>query len=237
MKLNTLLAALAFSAAPLSIASAADVYVPLSPVNPISIPMGDPWTGFYLGMGGGGAAVNHDLKAAVTGASVELNGLGGMGGFGTLQAGYDHTLGSHFVMGLFFDYDLASVTGGANYTFGTHGASIGTKLTNSWTAGGRLGYLVTANTLAYGLGGYTQSHYDMPFNVNGDFSGWTAGAGIETHLGGGWFLKGEYRYTALGEKTLGYISSVRVTDQPEEQSGRLLLVYKLNSGGLGGSLK
>ena len=67
--------------------------------------------------------------------------------------------------------------------------------------------------------------------TNGDFSGWTAGAGIETNLGGPLFLKGEYRFTSLDEKTLYSSGEVnfKVTDQPDIQTGRLVLVYKLNT--------
>ena len=95
------------------------------------------------------------------------------------------------------------------------------------------------NTLVYGLGGYTEAHFDMPLGLNGDFTGWTAGAGIETNLGGSLFLKGEYRFTQLDEKTLASGSlkverstlNYKVTDQPDIQTGRLVLTYKLNTTG------
>ena len=97
--------------------------------------------------------------------------------------------------------------------------------------------------LFYGLAGYTQAHFDLPNSMNGDFDGWTAGAGFGTNLGGSWFLKGEYRFTALGDKTIyscdnaytDYTYNSRITDQADIQTGRLLLVYRLGSmGGLGG---
>ena len=61
--------------------------------------------------------------------------------------------------------------------------------------------------------------------------------GIETNLGGSWFLKGEYRFTQLDEKTLSsgsfrvstVASNYKVTDQPDIQTGRLVLSYKLNT--------
>jgi outer membrane immunogenic protein len=220
------------------------------------------WTGFYIGAGGGLGATNQDLKASeawnkpvlvlesaqlsnnkpANGKSAELNGVGGEGGFATIQVGYDRQLDQHFVAGVFFDYDFADIGSKATFTNFGKTKSISSTLTDSWTAGGRLGYLVNANTLVYALGGYTQAHFDMPFKLNGDFDGWTLGAGIETALGGSWFLKGEYRYTDLDEKTLhsftsksGYYSS-KLTDQADVQSGRLVLSYKLS--GLGGdSLK
>ena len=71
------------------------------------------WTGFYLGAGGGIGATSSDLKgqATISGltGSAEANGIGGMGGFGTVQVGYDRQLDQHFIVGAFFDYDFASI--------------------------------------------------------------------------------------------------------------------------------
>ncbi len=75
------------------------------------------WTGFFFGAGGGGGALNHDLKGSAdtkdwwssSSVNAELNGIGGMGGFGTVQVGYDRQLDQHFVVGAFFDYDFDSI--------------------------------------------------------------------------------------------------------------------------------
>ena len=207
------------------------------------------WTGFYLGAGGGGGATSSDIKGSATVFNVtgtaEANGLGGMGGFGTVQVGYDRQLDQHFVVGAFFDYDFDSIDSklSAGLSAGGHSlsGSASFNLTDSWTAGGRAGYLVNANTLVYGLAGYTEAQFDLPKGAhNGTFTGWTAGAGIETNLGGSWFLKGEYRFTQLDQQTL-YSGSIcinedktlnyKVTDQPDIQTGRLVLTYKLNAFG------
>jgi outer membrane immunogenic protein len=202
------------------------------------------WTGFYLGVGGGGGATNSDLKAAANiedlAGSAEAKGLGGMGGFGTVQVGYDRQLDSRFVVGAFFDYDFASIDSKLKGSVGlgeeTYSLNLPFNLTDSWTAGGRAGYLVNPNTLVYGLGGYTEAHFDLPTGAhNSTFTGWTAGAGFETSIAGPWYLKGEYRFTQLGEQTLysGSIDglSYKVTDQPNIQTGRLVLTYKLNAFG------
>ncbi len=208
------------------------------------------WTGFYLGAGGGGGATSSDLKATANigelAGSAEANGLGGMGGFGTVQVGYDRQLDRRFVVGVFFDYDFASIDSKLSAglsVLDTPVINVGAafNLTDSWTAGGRAGYLVNPTTLVYGLAGYTEAHFDLPQGAhNSDFSGWTAGAGIETSLGGPWYLKGEYRFTQLDKRTL-YSGSLlapldeersvnyKVTDQPDIQTGRLVLAYKLNA--------
>jgi outer membrane immunogenic protein len=207
------------------------------------------WTGFYLGVGGGGGATSSDARAdasiGLLSGFAEANGIGGMGGFGTVQVGYDRQLDHHFVVGAFFDYDFASIdsslSGGLSWNGHTFlSGSAPFNLTDSWTVGGRVGYLVNPNTLFYGLAGYTEAHFDLPTGAqNSTFSGWTAGAGIETNLGGSWFLKGEYRYTSLDQQTL-YAGSIvldehtlhyRVTDQPDIQTGRLVLTYKFNPFG------
>ncbi len=160
------------------------------------------WTGFYFGAGGGGGAVNHDLNASWAeqqltdvkainngnGGGIDLSGIGGMGGFGTVQVGYDRQLDQHFVIGAFFDYDFANF----ETSLSDSDRSLKATITDTWTVGGRLGYLVNSSTLVYGLAGYTEAHLEMPLGLPGyDFSGWTAGAGIETSLGGPLFLKGE----------------------------------------------
>lgn len=203
------------------------------------------WTGFYIGVGGGGGATSSDVKGEADidklAAFADANGLGGMGGFGTVQVGYDREIDRRFVIGAFFDYDFASIdsklSAGLSYK-GSSIASIGApfNLTDSWTVGGRAGYLVNPSTLVYGLAGYTEASFDLPQGAHdGTFSGWTAGAGIETNLSGPWFLKGEYRFTDLDQQTIyaGTAGCIKykVTDQPEIQTGRLVLTYKLNAPG------
>jgi outer membrane immunogenic protein len=212
------------------------------------------WTGFYLGAGGGYGATKTDLDLNGSGSfgtaegsgNISIDGLGGMGGFGTIQVGYDMQASNRFVIGAFFDYDFAGIDNTISATFGTTSGSIHNNLTDSWTAGGRGGYLVNPATLAYVLGGYTEAHFSLPsIFAHNDFQGWTLGAGFETNLGGPLFLKGEYRYTQLDRQTLlsgdfsasiggtAFTGTGSLTDQPDVQTGRLLLVYKLGGMGMG----
>ena len=195
------------------------------------------WTGFYLGVGGGGAMTNDDLKLSDTyknksrkNSSAEVKGLGGEGGFGSVQVGYDRQFGG-FVAGVFFDYDFDSVNGDISITDNgkTHKASW--SLNDSWSAGGRLGYLVNPSTLAYALAAYTEADYSLPKGLsNPTRDGYTVGGGLETKLGGNWFVKAEYRFTQLNTVTLydnaSKSTTVKLTDQADEQTGRLVLSYK-----------
>lgn len=192
------------------------------------------WTGFYLGVGGGGGATSQDLTAKLNSfALAEANGIGGMGGFGTVQVGYDRQIMPRIVVGAFFDYDFDSIDSSVKLLNGA--ASFSFNLTDMWTVGGRIGYLVNPNTLVYALAGYTEAKFDLPAGAsNNTFSGYSVGAGLETSLTGNWFLKGEYRFTSLDTQTIfevGRRYNFNVTDQPDIQTGRLVLAYKFNPFG------
>ena len=94
----------------------------------------------------------------------------------------------------------------------------------NWDASvrGRLGYLVTPDTLIYGTGGVAFQNIEafgqcgslissaLCFTTTGQTApspgitqsttlvGWTIGAGVEAHLWGNWLLRAEYRYADFG---------------------------------------
>ena len=120
-----------------------------------------------------------------------------------------------FVGGVFFDYDFASVNGDISITdYGkTHKASW--SLNNSWSAS-RLGYLVNPSTLAYALAAYTEADYSLPKGLsNPTRDGYTVGGGLETKLGGNWFVKAEYRFTQLNTVTLYDHKNVKVNNSQQ----------------------
>lgn len=176
----------------------------------------------------------------------ERDGFGANGVFGTAQIGYDFQVASRWVAGAFLDYDFGS---SAEYKYTTSNASPDhhetAALDNKWTVGVRLGYLVTPDTLVYALAGYTQANfefsnfYGLAYNaVDGSktFSGYTVGGGLETALGGNFFLKGEYRYTDLGKETIlsqpwsfdPFVATQ--TNEPSIHSFRAVLTYKFSGG-------
>jgi outer membrane immunogenic protein len=181
------------------------------------------WTGFYIGVGGGGGAVNHDIKVNVDGYRVaEINGLGGEGGLGTVEAGYDRQFG-RFVAGVFFNFDFTSISTSINVL----GGGVKADLDNMWTLGGRVGYLVNPDTLAYVLAGYTQANFSLPSGIRGDNpSGFSVGGGLETKLDGHWFLKAEYRFTSFDTETLASSRYFSVTSDTDVHTGRFVLSYK-----------
>ena len=149
------------------------------------------WSGFYIGAGVGGGAVVYD---------VDLFGdFGGEGFFGTVTVGYDHQINSRWVAGIFADYDFASNIKTSSFL----GGGVTGELKNTWAVGGRLGVLTSPTTLWYGTAGYTQMEVDLNIPVDvPTFSGYFVGLGAESQLGGGWSMKGEYRFSQFDGETV-----------------------------------
>src|SRR5687768_13277781 len=80
------------------------------------VPVGPNWNGFYLGVGIGAGSVVHDLSASCTNEycwgsttdTLNFNGIGGEGVFGTVTVGYDRVIRPGWVAGVFADYDFGS---------------------------------------------------------------------------------------------------------------------------------
>ncbi|MEO0543111.1 MAG: outer membrane beta-barrel protein [Pseudomonadota bacterium] len=183
------------------------------------------FSGFYVGLAGGGVGLSHGLS--IPPFPVSFNGLGAEGLTGRVQAGYDHELSNGIVAGVQFEYGIGSVASDLDF-LGTNIASI--EQDNSWAIIGRLGYKVGPRTMVFGLGGYTQEHYDLNFIGAGtvfdfDTSGFVAGGGVETALTDKVFLGAEYRYTQTLESfDLG--GGVNLDLKPSAHAGLMTLKLK-----------
>ncbi len=155
------------------------------------------WTGFYIGGGIGAGAVVHELKANafadeyyydggcstlsvceafsssdlisynLLDASLNFDGIGGEGIFGTLQIGYDWQFDTRGVFGFFADADLSGIETDLDFSASSGGETFlsgdgEVDMDWMWTIGARLGYLATPDTLIYFLIGYTQAEFDDP---------------------------------------------------------------------------
>ena len=192
--------------------------------------LGPNWTGFYVGVGVGGAFATHDHSSKY---SREGNGEvfdtlrlwdldNGHGRFfGTATLGYDQLFSSHWLAGVFVDYDFGN--GDSNSRFAEVGPLNDVRLSHghdhAWSVGGRLGFLSSPSTLLYVSAGWTQVSVDGDVSFqfldaqhrrsfDSDRDGWFVGAGIETQLGqlgwlgwlgSNWSLRGEYRFTQLDD--------------------------------------
>jgi outer membrane immunogenic protein len=152
------------------------------------------WTGFYLGIQGGGAWGDSDWN----GLAVSNSPSGGMIG-GTV--GYNwQGIGSPWVFGL--EGDVA--WSGVKDSVVCGGTTCETK--NNWfgTVRGRVGY-AWDRWLPYVTGGVAFGDIDanrVGFAGASDTNaGWTIGAGIEGVIAGRWTAKLEYLYADIGDTT------------------------------------
>ncbi len=138
------------------------------------------WTGFYIGVNGGGTFATTQWSSAPDGIGGTSTMYGGLGG-GT--AGYNlQTPGLSYVLGVEGDVDWASIQG--NLSPPSCGPGCNVKVTWLGTARLRFGWafgaLMPYATGGLAFGGLNGSIIGAPFGTqSANNLGWTAGAGIE----------------------------------------------------------
>jgi outer membrane immunogenic protein len=192
-------------------ASAADLGRPApAPVYtkaPIVVPFS--WTGFYVGVEGGGSWGRSKHVDALTGLddTPTFNVNGGLVG-GT--AGYNWQTGN-FVLGVEGDWSWVDEKGSAVDTGPAGNPAFSSFTKEKWlaTARGRAGY--AANTaLFYVTGGYAAANVNVGVSSTATGvtfdqatqtrSGWTGGAGIEWAFTPNWSAKAEYLFVGLQDR-------------------------------------
>ena len=170
---------------------------------PILAAPGYDWSGFYLGVFGGGGLGNHNLNNA-TGPAGFANftaNYSSSGGLGGVDAGYNWQFGQ-YLLGLEGDFAGFRVKGDDKFALGANDA---TDLRWAGTVRGRVGVAVD-RLLLFGTAGWAygdQQHTNTDL-MNGidqfdtSKSGWTAGGGIEAAISQNWIGKFEYRYYNFG---------------------------------------
>jgi outer membrane immunogenic protein len=188
-----------------SIASAADMPVKVTPMK-APVPVAYDWTGFYLGIeGGGGWGTSHHGTATVPDFSDNFKVSGGIVG-GT--AGYNWQTGA-FVIGVEGDVSYSALTGstaGFAPIFcpdGTAASNCTTKLRGLETLRARFGY-AWDRFLPFVTGGLAVGQIygaSDPGNVNFGSTNkatWTVGGGVEAAINRNWSVKAEYLYADFG---------------------------------------
>ena len=176
-------------------ASAADLAARPYTKAPVAVASVYNWTGFYLGIVGGGA-----WEAASGSPKMK-------GGFVGGTAGYNWQTGN-VVFGIEADGTWADVSASAANTVPGFGlVTVSSKTDAMGTVRGRIGYAVN-NVLFYGTGGYAWIDNKISISALGValsdskfHSGWTVGAGVEAFFAPQWSVKGEYLYRSLGGET------------------------------------
>ncbi len=164
------------------------------------------WTGYYMGVNGGGAwANNHQLVDSVFFAPP--SGLLPSGGFGGGQIGYNWQgfLLPQMVLGFEADFQGGYI-GAKSSPLDIHGDVYNFKSSLSYfgTVRGRVGYTLD-RALVYFTGGYA---YGALRKWSDDFgyqkydavaSGYVLGGGLEYRFSPAWSVKAEYQYLNLGK--------------------------------------
>jgi outer membrane immunogenic protein len=212
------------------------------------------WTGFYVNAGYGYGIWNADttILDPATGlcALCVTQVQGGKGYLGVIGIGYDRQFAPAWVYGVFADFDISSLKG----TIQDQGPFLAgdIKQTSAWAAGARLGWLPSAQTMAYANGGYTRARFSgatmvpevigFPTDVTTSgftTGGWFLGGGVETTfdffgmLGKGWFWRTEYRYASYASRDIAEVSPTLgtigiITFKPVVQTVTSQLVFKFN---------
>ena len=177
-----LLAGAALIALGVSAASAADIQrrQVMPGKAPVYVAPAYNWTGFYVGINGGGGWGRSDFSVPF--ASDSFNTSGGLVG-GTL--GYNWQMGQA-VFGLEGDIDWSNIRGSS-----ICGGITSCETRNDWlgTVRGRLGYAFD-RFMPYVTGGLAvgniKTSIDGIGSANETKAGWTVGAGIEAAIAGPW---------------------------------------------------
>lgn len=186
-----------------------------SPVRaPVAVPVMAAvynWTGFYLGIHGGGGW-NKFSGMDPTDPTSTWSSVNGSGAVAGGQIGGNYQIGN-VVFGLEGTYSWADIKLNSGGPF-AGGAGFALTLKNDYvaTVAGRVGYAFD-RVLIYGKGGaaFTRDAYSannglagaLAGTANGSFNrnGWLAGAGIEWAFLGNWSVKAEYNYMRFGQLT------------------------------------
>jgi len=199
-----LLASVGLLALGVASALAADIQRAMPAKAPVYVAPIYNWTGFYVGINGGGGWGHSDFSAPFTGSSNMSGGLVG----GTF--GYNWQM-NQVVLGLETDIDWSNIRGSSACGFGF---SCETKNTWLGTFRGRLGYAAD-RFMPYVTGGLAYGGVKTSVAGFGDSStskaGWTLGGGVEFAIAGPWTAKVEYLYVDLGRTSsvLGSDASFR----------------------------
>jgi outer membrane immunogenic protein len=179
------------------------------------------WTGFYVGLNGGGGIGTGNSDFSIAGgptfASIDNSVSGAIGGG---QLGYNWQTGP-VVFGVETDFQGSTVKG--TVTAPCFPALCGLPLSASYsqelswfgTARGRIGY-ASAGWLLYATAGYAYGQVKtnasasagaatVGLGMTENRNGWTAGGGIEVEFAPRWTAKVEYLFVDLGQVNHSFV--------------------------------
>jgi outer membrane immunogenic protein len=199
-------------------------------VPPVVAPI---WTGFYVGIDGGGSfGASENLRVTNNADATEAD-IGQFyrdGGFGGGQIGYNWSgfgWGNQVVLGVETDIQGSGISSSfdrndLNYsTFINPAFHASQNIDYFGTVRGRLGYAV-GPALIYATGGFAYANVDTTVTINSGANvlnsnrmetGWVVGGGVEYLFALNWSGKVEYQYIDLGSQTISGVDTIGVTDR------------------------
>jgi outer membrane immunogenic protein len=180
-----------------------------------TVQTGNIWQGAYVGVTFGGAS---DYQS-VSGKGAGIDSIGTNSYSEGLRAGYDYVVNS-WLIGAWIDGSLEQ-----------GGASVGgynIQARGSWAVGGRAGYIIAPNILAYAKLGYTNATFssNIPGTPLSGLNGVTSGGGFEYALTNSVFVAMEYRHDEYQSKPFLFSDQSNINDNRVN----IALTYKFGNG-------
>jgi outer membrane immunogenic protein len=236
-------------------ASAADLPVKAPP--PVVAAVYD-WTGFYIGVHGGGGWGKKDgtsqdflvggVVVAASQATIKPSGwlAGGQIGYNFYQSPTPWWFGGRVVIGVEAQGSWADMDESVTCFSGAFTANCTAKVNSLGTVALRYGttwdrvFLYSKLGVAWSRDEYTivSTVPGVPASFSGDETrwGWMSGIGIELALAGNWSIKGEYNYMSLGKEQVSFSGTPAGTTFDVEIKQRIHVVkfgvnYRFGGGG------
>jgi outer membrane immunogenic protein len=197
-------------------AVAADLPAPVRGPAPaaVYVPLND-WTGFYVGISGGGGFGETTFVQTPTPVGTHDQSLRHDGGIVGGQVGFNYQWPYRFVLGAVADWSWAGIKGSVCVESGVCDGSSDdsfAKTKVSWLATfrGNLGFAPTNDLLAYVTGGFAvagiegrithlTSGIDPDVTAKATRTGFAAGGGVKYKIARSWSLGAEYIYVHFGK--------------------------------------
>jgi outer membrane immunogenic protein len=222
--IGMLAAALGLGLAPAAMAADMPVKAPVYKAPPVVVYN---WTGFYVGINGGGGWGHTDWTYVAAGTTAGHDTSGGLIG---ATLGYNYQI-QNWVLGLEGDWDWARINGSTacpNPAF-----TCESKLKSLGTIRGRVG-AVWGNALIYATGGWAWANLTMQttstatgtIGTSTTANGWTLGGGVEYSFMPNWSAKVEYLYVGLGTNRYTVDNALQVDARERVNIVRAGLNYK-----------
>jgi outer membrane immunogenic protein len=201
------------------------------------------WTGFYVGVYGGGVFSSTNVTDPLAGAHYNQSPSGGtVGGL----VGYNYQFNPNWVIGIEGEGGWQGYSTSTNFVSLSNGDTFHQTVDTDYAARirGRLGYAFGDRALLFVAGGVSFSDIKVrladttnasgPYSITQDYTGWNIGGGVDYAFTPNWVGRIEYIYDNYGAQNYAFsnltqvgantFNSRRVSE--DESTVRAALIYK-----------